>query len=133
MDQLLNRVVSFGLAYPSKDDGWHIRGLHGSDNRHGGHGREEDYQQSKVDYQKPQTCKKSQHNQKVQHKQLLLKFRKCSTDCFSLFFFKRKDMWYCLITFDDVSSIVLYEETNGHSLKHEKKCLTPGTVKNIHR
>ncbi len=42
--------------------------------------------------------------------------------CFSFF----------LLTFDGVSSIVLYEETNGHSLKHEEKRLTPGTVKNDH-
>lgn len=36
------------------------------------------------------------------------------------------------LTFDGVSSIVLYEETNGHSLNHEEKCLTPGTVKYNH-
>lgn len=40
--------------------------------------------------------------------------------------------YYFLLTFDGVSSIVLYEETNGQSLKHEEKRLTPGTVKNDH-
>ncbi len=41
LGQLLNSVVVvFCPVYPSKDDGWHIRGLHGRDNGHWYHGRE---------------------------------------------------------------------------------------------
>ncbi len=41
-------------------------------------------------------------------------------------------IFFFFFTFDGVSSIVLYEKTNGHSLKHEEKGLTPGTDKNNH-
>lgn len=50
------------VTHSSKDYSWHVGGLHGGDNRHGGERRNKDSHQAKIGDQKSQSCKQPYKN-----------------------------------------------------------------------